>query len=142
MKIILQKDVRGLGKIGGILTVANGYARNYLFPQKLAKLADAAALSELAQKAKNEELYVQKRQRDAYALAKKLLNTRLIFALPATERGHLYAGLKPGEILAKLKLKEAKLVDYENLKEIGEYRVKVELMPKLQTEITIVIKNA
>ena len=72
MKVILQQDIRGTGKKGQLIEVSDGYARNYLFPRKLAAPADNANMNEYRQKEASKAFHKQQELEAAQALAQKL----------------------------------------------------------------------
>jgi large subunit ribosomal protein L9 len=103
MKVVLLKDVKGLGEIGKVLEVARGYARNYLLPRKLAKFASSWELAEIRTKEAKTEKQSQKAKNLSKTLAAELSGQAFEFVLPADSAGHLYAGLKESEIFAKIR---------------------------------------
>lgn len=146
MRIILLADAKKLGKANDVVEVSEGYARNYLFPRSLAKLATPEALEFLSKRQLRLEKGLQARKKLVANLASALKNKAFEFVLPSDSKGHLYAGLKEREILAKIKEGEsgcpenAKLVDYSLIKAIGEHLVKLNLGSELNTTTTIIVK--
>lgn len=146
MKVILLKDVRGLGRASEIISAAEGYARNFLLPRGLARLADEEAVRQL-QEQKAEE---QKQKTAAKALAGRLSQilekTDLEFAARADETGRLYAGLKQAEILAMIKSGVgdlpggARLVDYSPIKRVGPHPIKIFLGQGLISYLTVTVR--
>lgn len=148
MKVILKIDIRGLGQRGKIVEVSDGYGRNYLVKNALAVIADAHAIENITREAAAREKKAASQREKAEAAAKRLASQVFEFGRAAGEKGHLYAGLKESEILAKIKDREqslapaAKLLDYSPLKEAGTYRVKLQVLPGVVSEISIsVIKT-
>ena len=72
MKVILLKDVKGTGKKGEVKEVSDGYARNFLLPKKMAKLADNQAVKELKEQNKSAEIKAQKEYEEAVELGDKM----------------------------------------------------------------------
>lgn len=147
MRVILLKDVKKLGRAGEVIEIHNGYARNFLFPRGLAKLADSAALAEL----ERHKAGAAKQEKSARLLAEKLANAlagrRFEFTTPANEQGHLYAALKETEILATIKgggvelPERAKIVNYKPIKQTGAHQIKIDLGGHL-ADITIDVKTS
>lgn len=140
MKFILLKDVKGLGKSGDILEVANGYARNFLIPRKLAALADKNAIRQAEEQRTIKQQGAENEAKAAKTLARSLAGKEFDFTAPADEKGHFYAGLKGEQILAKIKGK-AMLVDYAPIKQAGRHKIKVNAGGHV-IEITINAKAA
>lgn len=149
MKVLLLKDVKGLGRLGEVVSVSDGYARNFLFRQKLAQLADESTLERLGVQKQQAEKAQESQKKSARRLASLLSSRILEIAVPADEKGHLYAGLKESEILAKITkeaghhfLGRAKLVDYSALKKVGEHRLKIRIVPGIETSVQVLVKNS
>lgn len=132
MKVILLKDIKGLGRIGEVKETSDGYARNFLLPRRMARQATADVLKSL--ELEQQKLQTQKAAAAAVAaaLAKKIAYKAFSFEVPADEKGHLYAGLKESEILAKITKgawpsgMRISLVNYLPIKQTGEYELKVQ----------------
>ena len=130
MKVILQQDVKGQGKKGQMIDVAEGYARNFLMPRKLAVLATADAMNTmmLQEKAKRAE---EARQRaEAEAVAEKLKAVQVKIPARAGANGKLFGAVTSQEIAEALKeqhgieVEKNKLVQGDPIKAFGSYEVK------------------
>ena len=127
MKVILQKDVKGKGKKGQMIDVAEGYARNFLLPQKLAVIATADAMNTMNLQAK------AKAKAAAQAIAEKLKSSQVKIAAKGGAGGKLFGAVTGKEIAAALKEQFAmevdskKLVLSEPIKSFGSYEVKAKL---------------
>ncbi len=147
MKIILLKTMKGLGKAGEILEVSNGHARNYLFPQKLARLADSAALAEVERRRLLAQEQAEKAAKAQAEALHRLHGQTYHITVPADEKGHLYAGLKETAILAKLKQsvstlpRLSKLVDYSPIKITGQYQVTIDLGAENKAKLNIIVES-
>jgi large subunit ribosomal protein L9 len=131
MKILLLQDVKTVGKKGEIKEVADGFALNAILPKKLALVATPEVLKkyELEQKQKHAE---EKIQRD---LAEKtfadLKEKKVVMKANASDKGHLFASIHIGEILAALKdqlhitLNQSWVELKQPIKEVGEYKLKL-----------------
>lgn len=147
MKLILLADVRNLGRIGEVIEVSDGFARNFLLPKKMAQPASIKAIANIKSRAANIEV---NRPAQMDAILKRLAHAGakdLQFTLPGDKEGHLYAGLKETEILAKITKGDAslqkyfKLPGYAPLKQAGEHDIVIsaagERKVKLKIYITI-----
>ena len=127
MKVILQQDVRGKGKKGQMIEVAEGYARNFLLPKNLAVLATADAMNTMKLQAK------AKAKADAEAIAGKLKGCQVKIAAKGGAGGKLFGAVTAKEISEQLKaqhdmeLDSKKLVLAEPIKTFGSFEVKAKL---------------
>ena len=94
MKIILNEDVKNLGKKGELKDVKEGFARNYLFPKKLAKPATKIALNKLAEELKSKELANLKLKEEAKNKAKLLADQKITIQTKAEKSGKLFGAIK------------------------------------------------
>ena len=115
MKIILKKHVESLGTVGEIVKVADGYARNFLFPKGFAIQATdknnkfIEKFKEVEEKRLAEELKISE------MIIKQIEKTTLLFTRLADENGHLYGSVNEHDILDELKEKEL-IIDKHNVK--------------------------
>ena len=146
MDLILQKDVKNLGKAGDRVHVRPGYARNYLLPKKLALTLDESRLGEWKHKQQVIEASKKKAVSARDQLLKKLSSVHLTFERESRTGGHLFGSVSPVEISRELEQKHGLLVDKrdiaaEPLKTVGEHQVKIALDSERQTEIKVIIKK-
>ncbi|MEN3183867.1 MAG: 50S ribosomal protein L9 [Atribacterota bacterium] len=133
MKVILLRDVENLGKEGDVVEVRRGYARNYLFPRKLAIEATSANLSQLEALRRKRSRIEEKERTEAEALKKRLDGLVLEFFKKAGETGKLYGSLTSKEIADRVSQElhrelDKRCIDLEEpIKELGEHRVTVNL---------------
>jgi len=127
MKIILTKEVRGLGHVGETKEVSDGYARNFLLANGLAREATSTALQTLdSQKAKKQKQEI-KNKKTKQILAKKINGRSFTIKSKADDSGTLYAGLNAEAISEELKknkffIEPEEIVLGENIKKIGDYQ--------------------
>ena len=129
MKVILIQDVKKLGRTGEIVDTSDGHARNFLIPQRLAKpvTPDVLRAFENAKKSQagREALAAQKMRE----FTRNLANKEFAFQVAADDSGHLYAGLKESDILAKITKGggstgvKASLTEYTPIKTAGTHEV-------------------
>src|ERR1035438_6245056 len=98
MKIILQKDVKNVGKVGDLVNVATGYARNFLFPRKLAVLAQENNVKEWEHLKKVSEQKKKKAQSERKALLDKLAGVTLTFKLTTGEHDKVFGSVTTTDI--------------------------------------------
>ena len=140
MEIILIKDVENLGYANDIVVVKPGYANNYLIPQGFAKAATASAKKVLAENLKQRAHKDAKILADAQALAEKIANLPLTFAVKA-EEGRIFGTITSADIAAALAEKgvevEKKNVTVDAINTVGEYKAAVKLHREVKAEITL-----
>ena len=133
MKVILLCDVKGQGKKDQIVNVSDGYARNFLFPQKKAIPADAKATSELKSKEDAKQYRISEDKKAAIALAEVINKVELEIQMGHGQDGRLYGSVTAKDIAEKLQatishdVDKRKLVLKEAIKAYGKYNVEIKL---------------
>ncbi len=144
MKVILLKDVENIGKKFEVKEVKNGYARNFLLPNDLAKPATKEALNQLEIQRALEE---KKSELDLKAIqetASKVDGLEVIIPVKLGEKGELYEKINSQKVLEKLRemgfeVKKAQ-IDMENpVQEIGEFKIRIKFAHNLESEINLII---
>ena len=146
MKVILNEDVKGQGKKGEIVNVSDGYARNFLFPKKLAREATAENLNavKVASDAARHKLDVERQ--NAAELAKKISGLIVTVNAKTGGSGRLFGAVTAKEVAAalleehKIELDKRKFV-MENIKEMGEYTVQVKVYAELSAKLKVIVKE-
>lgn len=144
MKVILLKDVKKQGKKGDVVEVSDGYGRNYLIKNNLAKLADGAALNQLKSKQAADERLAQEELAEAKELKSQIEKDESVVTISAKtgEDGRLFGTIPSKQIAEELekqhgiKIDRRKIQLEENLNALGRYNVTV----KLHSEVSAVIK--
>ncbi|MBP5317834.1 MAG: 50S ribosomal protein L9 [Paludibacteraceae bacterium] len=142
MKIILKEDVLGLGYKDDVVTVKDGYGRNFLIPTGKAILATDSALKILAENLKQRAHKLAQIKADAEALAEKLNGTTVTIATKASEKGKVFGSVTSLQIAEALE-KQGLAVDKrtialkEPLKELGAAKVAIKLHKEVSAEITV-----
>lgn len=142
MKVILREHVEHLGERGEIVTVATGYARNFLLPKKLAMEANAGNLQTLEQRRKVWAETDAQEIKEAEALAARLAEIELRSAKKAGESGTLYGSVTNVEIAEMIAAKGVELdrrrvlLD-EPIKAVGSYEIKIKIHPKVEGRIKL-----
>ena len=145
MKVILLKEVKGLGNVGDIKEVAEGYAQNFLIPSKQAEIATKHGMKVNQDMARKKVRQVKRDLSKKQALAGKIDKKSFIIEAKTDEKGTLYAKFsrkKLAEIIKKngFNVSPKDIKTKEVIKQIGEYKVDLNLVGKSAT-ITIVVKK-
>lgn len=133
MKVILQQDVRGQGKKGQLIEVAEGYARNFLLPRKLAVPATADAVNTMKLKEKAKKAEDARLKAEAEAIVEKLKNSPVKVTARAGANGKLFGAVTSKEVSDALQaqhgieLAKQKIVLDEPIKAYGSYELKAKL---------------
>ena len=132
MKVVLKQDVKSLGKKGELVTVSDGYARNFLFPKNLASEANAQAMSELKNKEQAEKYRIETETAAAKAAAAKISGKTVKVVAKAGQNGKLFGSVTSKEVAAQIKADfgvelDKRKVDVEDIKSFGTYPVTVKL---------------
>jgi large subunit ribosomal protein L9 len=145
MEVILLKDVEQVGLRGEVVSVARGYARNFLFPRNLAEQATKAKVAELQKREAQRARSHAKTADDAQAIATKLGSAELRFEVKAGPTGALFGSVTPTDIADQLWETQKVRVDrrkigVDTIKRIGRYDVPIELFQGVTVEVrTLVI---
>jgi large subunit ribosomal protein L9 len=146
MEVILLQDVKGLGKAGEIKRVADGYARNYLLPQKLASKVTEGALKNAEIQLKAQARRQKKIQSEASEMAESLAGVSLTFKAKAGDKGRLYGSITAADIAEALEKKIGQTIDKrklmleEPIRSLGAHRVNVKLPANLTAEIEVIVE--
>jgi len=148
MKVILLQDVKGTGTKNQILNVSDGFARNFLFPKKLAAEATPNAVKEIERKRAVEEKKEMERKEEAMKKAAELRGKTVVIAAKCGDAGRLYGSITAQEIADALKEQHGVEVDKRKIelkdpiRQLGEIKVSVWVYSGITTEMVIsVIKK-
>ena len=142
MKVVLLADVKGIGKKGELVNVSDGYARNFLFPKKLAKEANAQALNELKNAEESKAFKIKQETEAAQASADKINGKSVSILAKAGQGGKLFGSVTAKEIAEAIKKQYGVDVDKRkidtkgDMKAFGTYECEV----KLYSGITATVK--
>ena len=147
MKVILKRDVKGLGREGDLKDVKDGYARNYLLPTGAVVVADKGAVANWERHRDQREERDRSARADAEATAEKLRELRLEIPVKAGERGRLFGAVTShqiGEYLNRegIDLDRHALHLREPIKALGEYKIDVRLMPGVEAVVNLSVVPA
>ncbi|MCC0647383.1 MULTISPECIES: 50S ribosomal protein L9 [Clostridioides] len=147
MKVILLKDVKGTGKKGEMKEVSDGYARNFLFPKKMAVQADSVAIKELNEKNKSKEIKTQKEYEEAVLLGKQMEEINIEIYSKSGEGGRLFGSITAKEIAEQLKkqkdidVDKRKILLDEPIRTLGSTFVEIKIHQKVTTKIRVDVKE-
>jgi large subunit ribosomal protein L9 len=144
MNVILLKDVDDVGLRGDVVSVARGYARNFLFPRKLAEEATQARVAELRKREGQRARHEAKTADQAQSIAETLGKTVLTFEVKAGPTGSLFGSVTPTDIADEIwrtrKIRvDRRKIDVDNLKRIGRYAVPIDLFDGVRVEVKTLV---
>jgi len=143
MKIILLKDVKGQGKKGDVKDLSEGYVRNFLLPQGLAKLASDGNLKTLELQTASEQKRKEKEKEDAKALAAKLEELTVVVKTKAGEGGRLFGAITSKQIAEALegghgiKVDKRKIELDEPIRTLGVTQVLIKVHPEVKAKLKV-----
>ncbi|MBQ1260387.1 MAG: 50S ribosomal protein L9 [Clostridia bacterium] len=147
MKVILLCDVKGQGKKDQIVNVSDGYARNFLFPQKKAVPADAKATNELKNKEDARQFKIGEERKAAQALAEKISNVTLEIKIGHGQDGRLYGSVTAKDIASELQkavgteIDKRKITLKENIRAYGNYTCEIKLYTDVTAKFTVKVHD-
>lgn len=142
MKIILRQDIEKLGKMGDIVTVKDGYARNYLIPRNYAYYATKSAMNMLEIEKRKHMKRLAKEKEEAEKFAAQLGELQISIAMKVGEEGKLYGSVTNQMLAEELKLRgfdvdRRTIVIEEPIKSLGVFDVKVKLHPEVAATLKV-----
>ena len=147
MKVILTQDVKGQGKKDQIVDVSDGYARNFLFPKKLAVAADAKSMNEIKNKEASKQHKIETERAEAMATAKKLEDITLVFEYAAGADSKLYGSVTNKDLAEKLAanykiiIDKRKIVLPEPVKTFGTFTADAKLFADVSAKIKFTVTS-
>lgn len=147
MKVILQKDVKDVGKVGDLVNVAPGFARNFLFPRKLAMEATETRVSEWEHLKRVSEAKKKKAVAERQGLLAKVNGVSLTFKVPAGETDKLFGSVTTSDISRELEAKGFSVdrrdihLD-EQIKILGNHKATIRLGEGLEASVQLVVERA
>lgn len=147
MKVILCADVKGQGKKDQVIEVSDGYARNFLFPKKLAIPADAKALNEAKNKEASKQHKIDVERQNAKDIAEKLKSIKVVFEYAAGPDKKLYGSVTAKDIAEALQKKHNITVDKRKItlavpiKSFGTFAADVKLFNDVTGKIIVEVTS-
>ncbi len=144
MKVILLADVKGHGKRGELCNVSDGYARNFLFPKKLAVEADASAMNELRSKQSAADHHKAEEKAAAQSVCDKINGKTVTIKAKAGASGKLFGAVTSKEVTAEINSSfgvsvDKKKVSLNDIKSFGEYTAEVKLYHGITASVGVVV---
>lgn len=142
MEVILSQDVQKLGKVGEVVKVKSGYARNFLFPKKMAYVATPANLKRIEQVEKKRRLQYEREKVEAEKEAEKLSKISCTVNVEVNDLEKLYGAVSETEIVKALemegfKIDKKNIVTEKPIEELGIFEVGVKLHPEVTAKIRL-----
>jgi large subunit ribosomal protein L9 len=147
MKVILCADVKGQGKKDQVVEVSDGYARNFLFPKKLAIPADAKSLNEVKNKEGSKQHKIDVERQNAIETAKKLESVKVVFEYAAGPDKKLYGSVTAKDIADELQKKHNIIIDKRKInltapiKSFGSFAAEVKLFSDVSGKINVEVTS-
>lgn len=146
MKVVLLQDVKGKGKKGELCNVSDGYARNFLFPKKLAVEADNAALNELKNREESAAHHKKEELQAAKETAARLDGKTISITAKAGAGGKLFGSVTSKEIAAEIKNSlgievDRKKMNVADIKNFGEYTAEIKLHQGVSAKLTVKVSE-
>ncbi len=145
MKVILQQDVKDVGKVGDLVNVKTGYARNFLFPRRLAIEATETRVTEYEHLKKVAEVRKKKALVQRKEIVEKLEGQTLTFKKDAAESDKIFGSITNKDVSDQLEEKgfsiDRRDIFVEPIKQLGQHRARVKLGEGLEANLTIVVER-
>lgn len=133
MKVILLDNIKGVGKKDEVINASDGYARNFLFPKKLAVEANAENMSKLKNKQDSQQHKRNVEKENAEEIARKMKDIAVVIKVKAGDNGRIFGGVTSKEISENLKqqfkidVDKKKIILNETIKNLGVFNISVKL---------------
>ena len=145
MKVVLNQDIKGIGKKLQVVDVSEGYARNYLIPRKMASIADNKNINEAKTKVEAMNFKKMTEKQEAIEIKKKIEKNYLEFKHKVGDNGKLFGSITEKEIADKINsvyginINKKKIIIKNPIKEIGSYEVNVKLYEGVIANVKIAV---
>ena len=145
MKVLLIKDVKGLGKAGEIKNAKDGYARNFLIPKGLARVATPEVIKEWEEEQARKKAELEKEIKELTELKEKLENEKIVITHKLGANGQLIGSVTNKEIAEVLKEKgyeiDKKNIESVTIKAPGEYNIDIKLGHSIHAKINLIVEG-
>jgi len=147
MKVILKEDIKGLGKLGDIVNVAEGYGRNFLLPRKKAIEATPENIRSVEREKRKIEEKLKRDHQEAEELAKRISESTITLSRQVGEGDKMFGSVTSADIVEALEKEGIKIdkrqVHLEKpIKELGLFHIPVKLLPDVSTVLKVWIVKA
>ena len=142
MKVILVEDVKSIGAMGDIIDVKDGFARNFLFPKKLARVAIGSSLKIIEDIKKKKVIAVLKERKEADGLKAKISGLSLTITVEAGDDDKLFGSVTSQDVANSfeqegLSIDKKKIMLEEHIKKLGVYQIPIKLHPEVIAEVKV-----
>lgn len=147
MKVLLLQDIKGTGSKGQILEVSDGYARNFLLPKNLAKIASKELINQSRQSEEREIKLMEQELKANQKKASQIDGREIEIKAKASATGTLYSAIGSAKIVEEIKkqiksnVKSEQIVLSKPIKEIGEHKVKIKFGHGLEAELQVTVSQ-
>ncbi|HPD06638.1 MAG TPA: 50S ribosomal protein L9 [Candidatus Bipolaricaulis sp.] len=147
MKVLLTREVAGLGIPGDVVEVKDGYARNYLLPRKLGVVPTPHELARFGQLRSQYEAELADRHTQAQALAEKLAGVELLFTRRVHDADKLYASVRPQDVAKEIADRFGVKIDPERIRmetvdTLGEHQAEIQLYEDITATVKLIVTPA
>ncbi len=144
MKVILNKDVKDLGKKGELVNVSDGYAKNFLIPRKIAVIADATAMNELKNREMSKAHHLAVEKANAEATAEKLNGKSIRISAKAGSNGRLFGSVTSKEIAEQIKNTyeieiDKKKISVDDIRSFGTFEATAKIYTGITAKFFVVV---
>ena len=146
MKVVLLRDVKGMGKKGEIKEVADGYAKNFLLKNGYVRIADSSALSENKIQKDAQAYHKQQEILEAKRVAKQIEGQNILLKIKCGENGKTFGSVTAKEIADAfekigIKLDKKKIEIKEPIKAVGNYNILARIYPEITAKFVVTVEN-
>ena len=146
MKVVLLQDVKDIGKKDQLVTVSDGYARNFLLPRKLAKEATSGAVNDVKAKESAKAHHKREEIKAANALKDQLNGKEVTIKAKAGKEGKLFGAVTSKDVSAALKAQhkidiDKKKIVMKDIKTFSRVDAEIKIYPEIQAKITVIVEE-
>ena len=145
IQVILTQDVAGQGRKGDLISVSDGYAKNFILKNNKGIIATAEELKRIENQKKKDEKRNEEEKQKAIALKERLEKEKLVIEVKDGENGKLFGAITNKEVSAELEKKFNVKIDRKkidcSIKALGEHKAVLKLHPEVKAEMTVVTKG-
>ncbi len=145
MKVILKVDVKGTGKKGDVVEVADGYGRNFLIKKGMAEIATSSNVHEAAQKKEAAAFHKAEEIKATKALADEVNGKTVTVKIKVGENGKVFGSVTSSDVASELVKMgydiEKKKIKMDSIKNVGSYNAEIRLMENITAKITVVVEG-
>lgn len=145
IQVILTQDVAGQGRKGDLISVSDGYAKNFILKNNKGIIATAEELRRIENQKKKDEKRNEEEKQKAIALKERLEKEKLVIEVKVGENGKLFGAITNKEVSAELEKKFNVKIDRKkidcSIKALGEHKAVLKLHPEVKAEMTVVTKG-